>query len=45
MIRICRAEQLTIDVWDYIFYGKELPADGGIPEEALRLAIYVTLIP
>jgi len=30
-----RAEQLTTDVWNYIFFGGDLPKDSGISEEAL----------
>lgn len=34
-----RAEQLTIEVWDYIFLGEQMPAGCEIPEEALRLVL------
>ena len=30
-----RAEQLTTEVWNYIFFGGDLPKDSGISEEAL----------
>ena len=30
-----RPEQLTTEVWNYIFFGGEVPKDGGISEEGL----------
>ncbi|XP_065886463.1 leucine--tRNA ligase, cytoplasmic-like isoform X2 [Dysidea avara] len=31
-----RAEQLTTEIWNYIFFGGDLPKDSGISEEALH---------
>ena len=30
-----RPEQLTTEVWDFIFFGGELPKESGISEEGL----------
>ena len=38
---IHRAEQLTTEVWDYIFLGVQVPADCEIPKEALRLVVLI----
>ena len=32
---IHRSEQLTTKVWDFVFFGGELPKDSGISEEGL----------
>ena len=34
-INIHRPEQLTTKVWDFVFFGGELPKDTGISEEGL----------
>ena len=32
---VYRPEQLTTKVWNFVFFGGELPKDSGIPEEGL----------
>lgn len=32
---VLRADQLTTEVWDFVFFGGELTKDSGISEEAL----------
>lgn len=32
---VYRPEQLTTEVWDFVFFGGELPKDSGISEEGL----------
>ena len=45
MISTCkdfhRPEQLTTEVWNFIFFGGELPKDSGISEEGLLLDNFV----
>ena len=33
--RVYRPEQLTTEVWDFVFFGGELPKDSDISEEGL----------
>ena len=32
---VYRPEQLTTEVWDFVFFGGELPKNSGISEEGL----------
>lgn len=31
-----RADQMTTDVWDYIFFGGDIPSSTDIPHDALQ---------